>query len=135
MTSTIGSFISSLSICGPPPLEAFGRRPPNTRRRLSSGRHPEPFTKPDIRRNLNDLVMIRRTKQRYPISGCKRLRTRPRDLDNLIAIDRAARALKGDAASCDNEDCNHQHCQPGIAGRERADILRGTTGYDSGTHR
>ena len=27
-----------------PPLEAFGRRPPNTRRRPSSGRHPKPFT-------------------------------------------------------------------------------------------
>src|SRR5882724_9266618 len=31
-----------------PPLEAFGRRPPNTRRRPSSGRHPKPFTKPDF---------------------------------------------------------------------------------------
>src|SRR6478672_11819791 len=27
-----------------PPLQAFGRRPPNTRRRPSSGRHPKPFT-------------------------------------------------------------------------------------------
>jgi hypothetical protein len=27
-----------------PPLEAFGRRPPNTRLRPSSGRHPKPFT-------------------------------------------------------------------------------------------
>jgi hypothetical protein len=31
-----------------PPLEAFGRRPPNTRRRPSSGRHPKPFTQADI---------------------------------------------------------------------------------------
>ena len=30
------------------PLEAFGRRPPNTRRRPSSGRHPKPFTKAPI---------------------------------------------------------------------------------------
>ena len=30
------------------PLEAFGRRPPNTRRRLSSGRHPKPFTEADF---------------------------------------------------------------------------------------
>jgi hypothetical protein len=28
-------------------LEAFGRRPPNKRRRPSSGRHPKPFTKAD----------------------------------------------------------------------------------------
>src|SRR6476620_651037 len=31
-----------------PPLQAFGRRPPNTRRRPSSGRHPKPFTLPDV---------------------------------------------------------------------------------------
>jgi hypothetical protein len=33
-----------------PPLEAFGRRPPSTRRRLASGRHPKPFTKADVNR-------------------------------------------------------------------------------------
>src|SRR5207245_6615850 len=31
-----------------PPLEAFGRRPPNKRRCPSSGRHPKPFTTPDV---------------------------------------------------------------------------------------
>src|SRR6185437_3162683 len=31
-----------------PPLEAFGRRPTNTRRRPSSGRHPKPFTEADL---------------------------------------------------------------------------------------
>jgi hypothetical protein len=31
-----------------PPLEAFGRRPPNTRRRPSSGPHPKPFTKTEV---------------------------------------------------------------------------------------
>jgi len=31
-----------------PPLEAFGRRPPNARRRVSSGRHPKPYTKAGV---------------------------------------------------------------------------------------
>jgi hypothetical protein len=30
-------------------LEAFGRRPPNTRRRPSRGRHPKPFTAAEVR--------------------------------------------------------------------------------------
>jgi hypothetical protein len=29
-------------------VKAFGRRPPNTRRRPSSGRHPKPFTHSDF---------------------------------------------------------------------------------------
>src|SRR3979490_2996944 len=49
----------------------------------------------------------------------QRLGTGLRDLDNLIAIDRAARALKGKAASCDDGDSNRYHCQSGIAGRDR----------------
>ena len=36
-----------------PPLEAFERRPPNTRRRPSSGRHPKPFTEADIIKSGN----------------------------------------------------------------------------------
>jgi hypothetical protein len=32
-------------------LQAFGRRPPNTRRRPSSGRHPKPFTQADVGQN------------------------------------------------------------------------------------
>jgi len=33
-------------------VKGFGRRPPNTRRRPSSGRHPKPFTLADIARAL-----------------------------------------------------------------------------------
>src|SRR6267378_254568 len=45
----------------------------------------------------------------------QRLRTGLRDLDNFIAIDRAARALKDGAASCDDGNSNHHHCKSGIA--------------------
>jgi hypothetical protein len=38
-----------------PPLEAFGRRPPNSRCRPSCGRHPKPFTNPEID-PLNHLI-------------------------------------------------------------------------------
>ena len=40
-----------------PPLEAFGRRPPNTRRRPSSGRHPKPFTATDSCTAANSIVI------------------------------------------------------------------------------
>src|SRR5229473_8162649 len=68
----------------------------------------------------------------------QRLRTGLRELDNLIAIDRAARALEGGAASCDDGNSNHHHCQSGIAGRdrdERAGVFRGKMGYASATDR
>src|SRR3984893_15273556 len=68
----------------------------------------------------------------------QRLRTGLRDLDNLIAIDRAARALKGEAASCDDGCSNRNHCQPGIAGRDldrRAGVVRRKTDYASATDR
>src|SRR5260370_36942955 len=68
----------------------------------------------------------------------QRLGTGPRVLDNLIAIDRAARALKGEAASCDDGDSNRYHCQSGIAGPDRdhcASIFRCKMGYASATGR
>lgn len=39
-----------------PPLEAFGRRPPNLPRRLSSGRHPKPFTISEVRSLLRHTI-------------------------------------------------------------------------------
>src|SRR5216684_5523822 len=66
----------------------------------------------------------------------QRLRAGLRDLDNLIAIDRTARALKGEATSCDDGDSNRNHCQSGIAGRDRDDragVLRRKIGYASAT--
>lgn len=39
---------SSANHARSPPLGAFGRRPPNTPRCLSCGRHPKPFTPGDI---------------------------------------------------------------------------------------
>src|ERR1700682_4707788 len=68
----------------------------------------------------------------------QRLRTGLRDPDNLIAIDRAPRAFKGEAASCDDGDSNRNHRQSGITGRdrdERAGVVRSKTGYASGTDR
>jgi hypothetical protein len=68
----------------------------------------------------------------------QRLGTGLRDLDNLIAIDRAARALKGEAASCDDGDSNRYHYQSGIAGRDRdhrASVFRLKMGYASATGR
>src|SRR5229473_1329298 len=68
----------------------------------------------------------------------QRLGTGLRDLDNLIAIDRAARALKGEAASCDDGDSNRYHCQSGIAVRDRdhrASVFRRKMGYASATGR
>src|SRR5712675_3277719 len=68
----------------------------------------------------------------------QRLRTGLRDLDNLIAIDRAARALKGEAASCDDADSNRYHCQSSIAGRDRdhrASVFRRKMGHASATGR
>jgi hypothetical protein len=41
------------------------------------------------------------------------------DLNSLIAINRAARAVKVDEASCDDGDFNHHHYQSRIAGRDR----------------
>src|ERR1700730_16248580 len=68
----------------------------------------------------------------------QRLRTGPRDLDNFIAIDRAARALKGEAASHDDGDSNRNHGQSGVAGRaldHRAGVFRRKMGYASATDR
>src|SRR3981189_2991492 len=68
----------------------------------------------------------------------QRLRTGPRDPDNLIAIDRAPRAFKGEAASCDDGDSNRNHRQSGIAGRDRdqrAGVVRSKTGHASATDR
>jgi hypothetical protein len=36
-------------------LEAFGRRPPNKRRRPSSGRHPKPFTEAEVKQTQSTL--------------------------------------------------------------------------------
>jgi hypothetical protein len=62
----------------------------------------------------------------------------PRDLDNLIAIDRAPRALKGEAASCDDGDADRNHRQSGIASRDRdhrAGVSDSKMGYFSTTNR
>src|SRR5258708_32523469 len=65
----------------------------------------------------------------------QRLRTGLRDLDNLVAIDRAAHALKGKAASRDGGDSNRNHRESGIAGRDRAGVFRGKMGHASATDR
>jgi hypothetical protein len=68
----------------------------------------------------------------------KAARTGLRHLDNLIPVDRAARALKAGAASSDDGDSDHHHCQSGIAGRDRGDcagVFRGRMGLDSVTYR
>ena len=68
----------------------------------------------------------------------KRLRRGLRDLDNLIAINCAARAFKGEAASCNGGDANRNHCHSGIAGRDRdsrASVFRGIMGYVSAADR
>src|SRR6267378_1737418 len=68
----------------------------------------------------------------------QRLRTGLRDLDNLIAIDRAPRALKDEVASCDDDDSDRNHCQSGVAGRDldhRAGGFRWKMGYASATDR
>src|SRR5712672_2450078 len=68
----------------------------------------------------------------------ERLRKGMRDLDNLGAIDRAARALKGGTASCDDGDSKHHHCHSGIAGRgrdERASAFSRKMGEAPATHR
>src|SRR5258708_40111865 len=64
----------------------------------------------------------------------QRLRTGLRDLDDLIAVNRAARAFKGEAASCDDGDPDRNHCQSGIAGRDcddRASVFRWKMGHAS----
>jgi hypothetical protein len=48
-----------------PPLEAFGRRPPNTRRRRSSGRHPKPFTFAEAR-CAHCRSRLQRARERWP---------------------------------------------------------------------
>src|SRR5580700_2635111 len=66
----------------------------------------------------------------------QRLRTGLRDLDNLIAIDRAAGALTSEAASCDDGHSNRNHCQSGVAGRaldRRAGAFHRKLGYASAT--
>src|SRR3981189_3324909 len=68
----------------------------------------------------------------------QRLRTGLRDPDNLIAIDRAASALKGEAASCDDGDSNRNQNQSGIAGRDRDHrdgVFRRRMGHASATDR
>src|SRR5258708_20647488 len=51
----------------------------------------------------------------------QRLRPGLRDLNNFITIDRAARALKHGAASCDHGYSNPHHCKSVIAARRRDD--------------
>src|SRR5882672_9959885 len=67
----------------------------------------------------------------------QRLRTGLRDLNNFITIDRAARALKDGAASCDDGYSNRHHCKSGILGRgrdERAGAFSKEMGWASATN-
>ena len=53
-----------------PPLEAFGRRPPNTRRRPSSGRHPKPFTKTEVAALRRDVCFAPVSGHRQAVPAC-----------------------------------------------------------------
>src|SRR6267143_1792809 len=66
----------------------------------------------------------------------QRLRPGLRDLDNFIAIDCAARALKDGAAACDDGNSNHHHCKSGMVGRgcdERAGVFSRKMGWAPAT--
>ena len=54
-----------------PPLEAFGRRPPNTRRRPSSGRHPKPFTSTDLTTPKSDFRSTPKSGLKTDIGPCR----------------------------------------------------------------